>query len=44
VDGKKIGEVCPGPLSVRLRELLMRVESGDDAAFDHWLTYVQEEG
>jgi len=44
VDGEKIGDVCPGPFSVQLGELLRRVESGNDPAFDHWLTYIGAEG
>ncbi len=44
VDGEKIGDVCPGPLTVKLGELLRRVESGNDPAFDHWLTYLGAEG
>ena len=44
VDGEKIGEVCPGPLTLQLGELLRRVESGNDSTFDHWLTYIGAEG
>lgn len=44
VDGEKIGGVCPGPLTLQLGELLRRVESGNDSAFDHWLTYIGAEG
>ncbi len=40
VDGKAIGEVCPGPVSLALREHFVRVTEGRDADFDHWLTYV----
>ncbi|MDE0886969.1 MAG: aminotransferase class IV [Myxococcota bacterium] len=44
VDGEKIGEVCPGPVSTHLGHLLAEVESGKSPIFDHWLTYVKMEG
>ncbi len=44
VDGEKIGNVCPGPVSLRLGKFLSRVESGENADFDHWLTYIAGEG
>lgn len=42
VDGQPIGEVCPGPLSAQLQAHFVRVVSGQDPAFDHWLTPVGE--
>ena len=42
VDDQKIGDACPGPLSIELGERLSRAETGDDPAFDHWLTYIEE--
>jgi branched-chain amino acid aminotransferase len=42
VDGQDIGEGAPGPVSQRLRERFARVVSGDDPAFAHWLTFVDE--
>ncbi|MCS5637305.1 MAG: aminotransferase class IV [Myxococcota bacterium] len=44
VDDEKIGDACPGPVSIELGERLSRAEAGDDSAFDHWLTYIEEEG
>jgi len=42
VDGQDVGEGAPGPVSQRLRERFARVVSGDDPAFAHWLTFVDE--
>ena len=44
VDDAKIGDACPGPVSIELGERLSRVEAGEDPAFDHWLTYIEAEG
>lgn len=41
VDGRELGDVCPGPVSTRLRERFRRVASGEDPEFAHWLTPVQ---
>jgi branched-chain amino acid aminotransferase len=38
IDGKKVGQGVPGPVSVRLRERFRVVTRGDDPAFAHWLT------
>jgi len=42
VDGRSIGEVCPGPISRRLRDRFQRVSSGEDPEFEYWLTPVQD--
>ncbi len=44
IDGRAVGEHCPGPVAVALGEHLKRVVGGGDPAFDHWLTYVDEYG
>ncbi len=41
VDGSELGEVCPGPISTRLRDRFRRVASGEDPEFVHWLTLVE---
>lgn len=41
VDRRAIGTDCPGPISVRLRERFLRASSGEDPAFEHWLTRVE---
>lgn len=40
VDGVELGEVCPGPISTRLRDRFRRAATGEDAEFAHWLTPV----
>ncbi len=40
VDGKPVGDACPGPVSARLKARLAAVERGADAEFAHWLTFV----
>jgi branched-chain amino acid aminotransferase len=40
VDGQELGEVCPGPISTRLRDRFRRAASGEDPEFAHWLTPV----
>jgi branched-chain amino acid aminotransferase len=40
IDGRPVGEGCPGPVTERLRERLAQVCSGADPDFGHWLTYV----
>jgi branched-chain amino acid aminotransferase len=44
VDGEKVGDACPGPISIQLGNLLAQAESGENSKFDHWLTYVDMEG
>jgi branched-chain amino acid aminotransferase len=43
IDGRDIGDGAIGPVSERLQARFRRVVAGDDAAFGHWLTYVDEE-
>jgi branched-chain amino acid aminotransferase len=42
VDGQKLRERCPGPISKRLRDRFQRACSGDDPDFEHWLTPVED--
>lgn len=42
IDGRGIGQSCPGPVTQRLRGTLLGIENGEDTSFDHWLTYVEE--
>jgi branched-chain amino acid aminotransferase len=39
VDGKRVGEGAPGPLSARLARHFTEITSGRDPAFAHWLTH-----
>ena len=43
IDGRRIGDGEPGPVSNRLRERFFRVVSGEDPDFLHWLAPVNEE-
>ena len=43
IDGEKVGEGTPGPVSSRLRERFRAVTRGDDPAFTHWLTPVNND-
>ncbi len=40
IDDRPIGSGAVGPVSRALKERFEAVTSGDDPAFDHWLTYV----
>ena len=40
VDGRAVGEQCPGPVARALHEHFKRVVAGADPAFEHWLAYV----
>jgi branched-chain amino acid aminotransferase len=42
IDGKRVGEGAPGPLSAVLRDRFHAVTGGLEPAFDHWLRYVDE--
>jgi len=42
VDERPIGRTCPGPASLALGERFRRITSGQDPAFAHWLTPVDE--
>jgi branched-subunit amino acid aminotransferase/4-amino-4-deoxychorismate lyase len=43
IDGRPIGDGAAGPVSRRLQERFRRVVSGEDPAFCHWLTGVNED-
>jgi len=38
VDGRSLGEACPGPRAKSLRARFERVIAGEDPEFAHWLT------
>jgi branched-chain amino acid aminotransferase len=40
VDGRPVGDVCPGPVAARLKARFAAAERGEDPEFAHWLTYV----
>jgi len=42
IDGQTIGDGTEGPVTRRLRERFARVVAGEDSAFGHWLTVVEE--
>ncbi len=42
VDGKTIGTGKPGPVTRQLQDMYFKVISGQDARYDHWLTYTSE--
>jgi len=42
VDGVELGEICPGPVSTRLRDRFRRAASGEDPEFAHWLSPVAD--
>ncbi len=42
VDGRALGDDCPGPVSARLRERFQRVSEGADPDFEHWLARVDD--
>jgi branched-chain amino acid aminotransferase len=42
VDGEKVGHGAPGPVSARLAARFRAVTRGEDPAFAHWLTPVNE--
>ncbi len=41
VDGKTLGQTCPGPISKRLRDRFHKASAGEDPEFAHWLTLVE---
>ncbi len=43
VDGKKVGDAVPGPVSKELLEFYQAVVCGRDPRFEHWLSYVEED-
>ena len=42
VDGRQLGQVCPGPISTKLRDRFLCVSSGKDPEFEYWLTPVED--
>jgi branched-chain amino acid aminotransferase len=42
VDGRALGNDCPGPISTRLRDRFQRVSAGEDPEFQYWLTPVED--
>lgn len=42
VDGRALGQVCPGPISIKLRDRFRRVSAGEDPEFEYWLTPVED--
>lgn len=42
VDGRELGNVCPGPISTKLRDRFQRVSAGEDPEFEYWLTAVED--
>ena len=42
VDGRTVGQSCPGPISAKLGKRLEAAELGEEPEFAHWLTYVNE--
>lgn len=42
VDGRTLGEACPGPVSARLRERFKRASAGEDSEFEVWLTPIAD--
>lgn len=43
IDDHVIGDGDIGPIGVRLRDRFLRVVAGEDPAFEHWLTFVNED-
>jgi branched-chain amino acid aminotransferase len=43
IDGRTIGDGAPGPVTRELRARFARIVSGEDPAFEHWLTTVNED-
>ena len=41
IDGQRIVDGAPGPKTLALQERFETILRGGDAAFDHWLTYVE---
>ena len=40
VDGRPVGDVCPGPIATRLGGHLRLALKGEAPGVEHWLTYV----
>lgn len=43
VNGAPVGEGGAGPMSLHLRAALKKIWAGEDARFEHWLDFVEEE-
>ena len=41
IDGRQIGDVVPGPISMRMRELFFDTVRGRNAKYSHFLTAVR---
>ena len=41
IDRQTIGDGAAGPKTLALRERFETITRGGDAAYDHWLTYVE---
>ena len=42
VDGRVLGNACPGPISTKLTDRFRRVSAGEDPEFENWLTPVED--
>jgi len=42
IDGRPVGDGAPGPVSAQVRDRFVAVSNGEDEAFHHWLTFVEE--
>lgn len=40
IDGRRIGDGKPGPLTRKLQEVFFRVVRGEEPKYEHWLTYI----
>jgi branched-chain amino acid aminotransferase len=40
LDGRAIGQGCPGPITRRLQELFFQTVRGQNERYGHWLTYL----
>ena len=39
IDGRPVGDACPGPVSARLRARFQRVMAAEDAEFSDWIAW-----
>jgi branched-chain amino acid aminotransferase len=42
IDDRRLGDGAPGPVSRRLRDRFRKIVDGEDPAFHHWLSFVNE--
>jgi branched-chain amino acid aminotransferase len=40
LDGRKIGEGRPGPITRKLQEIFFNIVKGEEARYENWLTYI----